>query len=293
LTAAILFQLLNGLVWGWAVALIALGLNLVYGVLRIINVAHGAFYMLGAVSGLLILELLQTISSSYLVNFAVALLVAPLLVGLVGMLLEWAAIRPIADKPVLTIIATFALLLIIQQGVQLLLPGAHQIAPPLRGGVEIFGLRYPLYRVLLAGLALLFLVALWLCLYKTRFGAWARAVRQDRELALALGIPVPWVYSLTFGLGVALAAASGVLTAPIVSVEARMGMDILIEAFIVVIVGGLGSLRGAVIAALLFRTAEGLLSVWWDPIAARALALLFMGGLLLIRPQGLFGIRGD
>jgi len=289
----VLFQLLNGFVWGWVVALIALGLNLVYGVLRIINVAHGAFYMLGAVLGLLVLEFLQTINSHYVLNFALTLLIAPLLVGLMGALLEWALLRPIADKPLLTIIATFALLLILQQGVQLVLPGAHAIAPPVGGGIRLLGLRYPLYQLALAGLAVGFMLILWLGLYRTRFGVWARAVRQDRELALAVGIPVPWVYSITFGLGVALAAAAGLLTAPIVSVEANMGMDILIEAFMVVIVGGLGSLRGAVIAALIFRVAEGILSVWWDPITSRALALLLMGAVLLVRPRGLFGAEGD
>lgn len=291
--ALVLFQLLNGFIWGWAVALMALGLNLVYGVLRIINVAHGAFYMVGAVVGWVILEQLQKISDIYVLNFAVALLAAPLLAGLLGMLLEWAALRPIAGQPMLTIIATFALLLVLQQGAQLLLPGAHRVAPPIGGGVKLLSLRYPLYRLVLAGLSVLLMLALWLFLYKTRFGVWARAVRQDRELALALGIPVPWVYGLTFGLGVALAAAAGILTAPIVSVEANMGMDILLEAFIVVIVGGLGSLRGTVIAALSFRLAEGLFTVWTEPITARALALLFMGALLLVRPQGLCGTAED
>ncbi len=289
----VLFQLLNGFVWGWALALIALGLNLVYGVLRIINVAHGAFYMLGAVAGWAILGQLRAISDLYLLNFALALLVAPLLVGLLGMLLEWTILRPREDKPVLTIIATFALLLILQQGVQLLLPGAQRVVPPIAGGMEIFGLRYPIYRLVLAGLSMGFMLVLWLLLYKTRFGMWARAVHQDRELALAIGLPVPWIYGLVFGLGVALAAAAGVLTAPIVPVEASMGMIILIEAFMVVIVGGLGNLPGAIIAALLFRLAEGFFTVWMEPITARALALLFMGALLFLKPQGLFGTHED
>ncbi len=285
----VLFQLLNGFVWAWAVALMALGLNLVYGVLRVINVAHGAFYMLGAVVGWVILEQIQGISDFYALNFAVALLVAPLLVGFLGVLLEWIALRPIEGQPVLTIIATFALLLILQQGVQLLLPGTEQVASPITGGVEIFGLRYPVYRWVLAGLAGMFMLFLWLVLYKTKFGLWSRAVRQDRELALALGIPVPRIYGLTFGLGVALAAVAGILTAPIVPVEATMGMDILLDSFIVVIVGGLGSLKGAVVAALIFQLAKGLFTVWTSPVTAHALALLLMGGLLLLKPQGLFG----
>ncbi len=288
--ALVLFQLLNGFVWGWVVALIALGLNLVYGVLRIVNVAHGAFYMLGAVGAYALLEALSGWAAPYGVKFALALLVVPPSVGLLGVLIEGALLRPLIAKPVLTVIATFALLLILQQGVQLALPGeVHTLAKPLPGGVPLLGLRYPLYHLALAGVAALLLGLVALFLYKTRFGVWARAVRQDRELALALGIPVPRVYGLTVGLGTALAAAAGVLVAPIVAVEATMGMDILIEAFMVVIVGGLGSLRGAVVAALLLRLVEGLLAVWVEPVAARALALLLMGALLLIRPEGLFG----
>jgi branched-chain amino acid transport system permease protein len=289
----VLFQLLNGFVWGWVVALMSLGLSLIYGVLRIINVAHGAFYMLGAVAGYVLLGLLGDIGVGGAAGFALALLLAPVIVGLFGALLEAFVLRPIVHNPVLTIIATFALLLILQQGVQLLLPGVHTVDSPLRGGIAVFGLRYPVYRLALAGIALLIIAALGIFLYRTRFGTWARAVRQDRELALSLGIPVPWVYSLTFGLGSALAAAAGVLTAPIVPVEATMGMDVLLEAFIVVIVGGLGSLRGAVVAALIFRLAEGLLAAWVDPVSARAFALLLLGSVLLVRPHGLFGREGD
>ena len=289
----VVFQLLNGFVWGWAVALMALGLNLVYGVLRIINVAHGAFYMLGAVAGWAILEQLQRVSDLYTLNFTLALLVAPLLVGLLGMFLEWTVLRPIESQPVLTIVATFALLLILQQGVQLLLPGVQSMASPITGGLELFGLRYPFYQWLVAGVSAASMLTLWLFLYRTRLGLWSRAVRQDPELALAMGVPVPWVYGLTFGLGVSLAAVAGFLTAPIVHVEASMGMDILLDSFIVVIVGGLGSLKGAVITALIFRLAEGLFTVWAEPVTAHALALLLMGALLLIKPNGLFGQYAD
>jgi branched-chain amino acid transport system permease protein len=289
----VFFQLLNGFVWGWVVALMALGLNLVYGVLRIINVAHGAFYMLGAVAGWAILEQLEKISELYILNFALALLLAPLLVGLLGMLLERMALRPIERQPVLTIVATFALLLILQQSVQLIVHGAQHVASPIAGGIEIFGLRYPVYRLVLVPLAGFFMVLLWFLLHRTRFGLRSRAVRQDPELALALGISVPWVYGLTFGLGVALAATAGLLTSPIVPIEASMGMNILLDSFIVVIVGGLGSLKGAVIAALLFQLLNGIFSVWTAPVTAHALALLLMGALLLLRPQGLFGQYAD
>ena len=287
----VLFQLVSGFVWGWVVALVALGLSLIYGVLRVINVAHGALYMLGAAVGVALYDPLQSALGNAPLAFALVLVLSPLLVGALGALLEATTLRPLVERGrfVMTIVTTFALLLILQQGAQLLLPGVRSVPAPLAGGVELWGLRYPLYRLVLAAIAMLLLGLTALFLYRTRFGLWARAVRQDRELALSLGIPAPWVYSGTFALGAALAAAAGWLTAPIVSVDPMMGMDILLQSFLVVIVGGLGSLRGAVVAALLLRLAEGLLTVWFDPVGARALALLLMGALLLLRPHGLFG----
>lgn len=287
----VLFQLVSGFVWGWVVALVALGLSLIYGVLRVINVAHGAFYMLGAAVGVALYEPLRALLGNSPLAFVLVLILSPLLVGAFGALLEAITLRSLVERGrvVMTIVTTFALLLILQQGAQLLLPGVRSVPAPLTGGVELLGLRYPLYRLALAAIALLLLGLVALFLYRTRFGLWARAVRQDRELALSLGIPAPWVYSGTFALGAALAAAAGWLTAPIVSVDPMMGMDILLQSFLVVIVGGLGSLRGAVVAALLLRLVEGLLTVWFDPIGARALALLLMGALLLGRPHGLFG----
>ncbi len=287
----VLFQLLSGFVWGWVVALVALGLSLVYGVMRIINVAHGAFYMLGAAVGISLYEPLRSLLGSAPLAFSLVLLLAPLLVGALGALLEVTTLRPLVARGrfAMTIVATFALMLILQQGAQLLLPGVRSVPAPLSGGVELLGLRYPLYRLALAAMALLLLGLTALFLYRTRFGLWARAVRQDRELAVSVGIPAPWVYSGTFALGAGLAAAAGWLTAPVVRFDPQMGMDILLQSFLVVIVGGLGSLRGAVVAALLLRVTEGLLTVWFDPVGARALALLLMGALLLLRPHGLFG----
>ena len=289
----VLFQLLNAFVWSWVVALIALGLNLVYGVLRVINVAHGAFYMLGAVVAWSLIRLTEPLGTPYEMAFAAALILAPLLVGTAAWLTERVALRPIIDRPILTIIATFGLMLILEQAVQELIPSVQTLAQPLAGSIPVLGLRYPLYRLLVAATALATMVAVGLALSRTRFGLWARAVRQNRELALSLGVPVPHVYGLAFGVGSALAALAGVLTAPIVTVHAHMGLDILIDAFTVVIVGGLGSLSGAVVAAFLYRMSEGVLSVWIDPVLARALALALMAAILVWRPQGLFGHERD
>ena len=275
----LLLHLLNGLVWGLILALMALGLNLIYGVLRIINVAHGALYMLGAVLGW---------SLTQMGNFWLALIIAPILVGLLGLLIERTVLRPVEGRPGLTIIATFGLLLLIQHGVLILFGGAPRPLPvPLHFNISIMGLRYPGYRLFVASAALLALGGLWLLLHRTRLGLWLRAVAQSRDLALAVGIPVPLIYLTAVGLGASLAALAGVLTAPIVSVSYRMGDEILIAAFIVVVIGGLGSLEGSVIAAISLGLVEGLLALALSPISARVLALAAMGSLLLLRPQGL------
>lgn len=285
----ILFQLLNAFVWSWVVALVALGLNLVYGVLRVINVAHGAFYMLGAAVAWALLEASAPLGVPYGPSFLIVGILAPLLVGALAWLTERVALRPIVDRPILTIIATFGLMLILEQTVQELMPSVRTLASPVSGSIPVFGLQYPIYRGLVAGAALIAMLGVGSALARTRWGLWTQAVRQNRELALTLGIPVPHVYGLTFGLGSALAALAGVLTAPIVTVHAQMGLGVLIDAFTVVIVGGLGSLSGAVVAAFIYRLSEGLLTVWTDPVLARALALGLMGAILVLRPQGLFG----
>jgi len=289
----ILFQLLNAFVWSWVVGLIALGLNLVYGVLRVINVAHGAFYMLGAVAAWAVIQASAPLGWANGLSFLLALAVAPLAVGALAWLIERWALRPIIDRPILTIIATFGLMLVLEQTVQELIPSVRTIAPPIADSIPLLGLRYPIYRLVVAGLALATMLAVGLVLARTRFGLWAQAVRQNRELALSSGVPAPRVYGQAFGLGSALAALAGVLTAPIVTVDAQMGLDILIDSFTVVIVGGLGSLSGAVVAAFIYRMSEGLLSVWTDPVLARALALGLMASILVLRPQGLFGHAQD
>ena len=279
----ILFQLLNGFIWGWILALISLGLSLVYGITGIINVAHGALYMLGAVVGWYVIKATG--------NFWLALLVAPLVVGTLGILLEFIALRPLHNQPAVTIIATFALMLVLQQLVLMYFGGTPQsVANPWPGVIEIGDRLFPKYRFLVAGLSALMLIGIGLFLFRTKLGLSIRAVRQNPELALTLGIPVSTVYSLVFGLGSALAAFAGVLASPIVSVDHQMGLDILITAFMVVIVGGLGSLRGALIAAIFFSSLEGLIAAIpsVDPTLARIIALLIMGTLLLLRPHGLF-----
>ena len=273
---------LNAVVWGMIMALIALGLNMIFGLLHIINMAHGALYMLGAVVAWYLIELTG--------NFWIALVVAPLCVGIVGIAMERGLLRKIEDKPITTIICTFGVMLVIQQLVLMIFGGSpRRIAAPIPYRFPLFQLEYPLMRIVIAFISILVMVGLWFFLRKTKYGLWMRAVVQDREMAIALGIPVNKVYMWTFVLGSALAAFSGVLAAPIVSVEFMMGREVLIMAFIIVIVGGMGNLEGSVIAAIMISLIQGIGSLFFAPSIATVFALAFMIIVLLIRPQGLFG----
>lgn len=271
----------NGLVWGLIVALMSLGLNLIYGVLGVVNVAHGALYMLGAVLGWALAQQL---------GFWAAALLAPLLVAVLGAMAERLTLRPLLGRPAMTILATFGWMLIAQQAVVLspFGPGQQRLGAPLSGVVWLGAAPYPAYRLGLAVMALGLIALVGLVLHKTRLGAWMRAVRQNPELALGLGIPVPRVFTLTFALGAWLAALAGVLSAPLVAVHALMGADLLILAFLVVVVGGGGNLAGAVVVAVAARVLEGALSAWIQPTEAQLLTWLALGALLLWRPHGVF-----
>jgi branched-chain amino acid transport system permease protein len=285
LESALILGAANGLVWGFILALIALGLTLVFGVIRIINVAHGDLYMLGAVIGWYVI--------GYVGNFWIALVLVPVIMGVLGLVMERTVLRPIEDKAILTIIATFGLSLVFQQSVLATFGGAPQrIAPPFHAVVNLYGYGYDVFRIFVAGCSIVALAALWLFLYKTRFGTWIRAVRQDRELSLGVGIPTNGVYLATFAIGSGLAALGGVLAAPIVALDFQMGIDILPSALMVVIIGGLGSLEGSLLAAILLGELEGIASVFVTPTTAKIFQLLAMSVVLLVRPRGLFGRKG-
>ena len=273
--------LLNGMTWGLIIALMALGLNLIFGLLEIVNMAHGSLFMLGAVIGWFVIDATG--------NFFVALVFAPLAVGVIGMTVERGILRPIEDDMSITLIATFGLLLIFQQlALMTFGPGTRSITAPIAGTVSFGSISYSRYRIAVAVIAVLLMVGLYLFLFKTRYGTWMRGVRQDRETASALGIPTSKVYVFTFGLGSLLAALAGVLLAPIVSVGHLMGLDILAVAFIVVIVGGLGSLRGVLIASLIYALVENVSTIFMTPVEARILTLVLMIAFVLVRPDGIF-----
>ena len=272
---------LNGLVWGLIVALIALGLSIIFGLLDFINVAHGDFFMVGAVIAWVLIDRTG--------NFWIAFAIVPVIGLLAGAVVERAVLRPVENDASLSIVASFGLSLILQEGV-LATYGAtpKRILDPIGATFPVANLQYEYYRLFAAGVAVVAIAAFFLFLHRTKFGTWMRAVRQDRETAIALGVPSDRIFMVTFGLGVALAMLGGVVAAPLTSVEFRLGLDVLPLCFIAVIIGGLGNLPGTAAAAVLLSVLEGFITAFAEPTTARIISLILMSVVLLARPQGLF-----
>jgi branched-chain amino acid transport system permease protein len=272
---------MNGLIWGLIIALIALGLAIIFGLLDIINLAHGDFFMVGTVLTWATLQLTG--------NFWLAFIVAPLIGFLLGALIQRMIIQPIHNVAALSIVATFGLSLVLEESVRITFgPTPRRILPPVQGTVALFGIDYELYRLFAAVVAIIALVGFFLFLNHTQLGTWMRAVRHDRDTATAMGIPTQRVYTFTFAIGFALAALGGVVAAPITTVDFRGGVDILPFCFMAVIIGGLGNLPGTAAAAVLLSFFEGSIQSVANPTVARISSLVLMSSVLLLRPQGLF-----
>jgi len=275
----LVLQLVNGFVWGWILALLALGLTLVFGLLDVVNIAHGVLYAFGAISTWYIATLLG--------SFWLSVAVTPLLVGLLGLAAYVVTVRPVESTPIATVIATFGLLFIFQHVALLVFgPNPSSVPMPIDVNIPLMGRTYPVYRLVVAAIAIVVIGGLWLFLHRTDYGIWVRATQQDRETAIAMGIPAAKIYTLTFGLGSALAALGGVLAAPITAVQFNMGIDVIIDVFIVVIAGGLGSFAGTVVVALFLRELEGVSAIFLSPVLSKAVALLAMVAVLVVRRQG-------
>lgn len=274
--------LLEGTVGALVLALTALGLSLVFGVMRIVNVAHGEFFMLGAVAAWYV----ATASGSFLL----ALVVAPVAVGAVAVLADRLVLRRIDYGPESTIVATIGLLYVLQQLVLTVYgPYARPVAPPIYFRVAFPWFGYSGYKLVVAAVAAALLAGTWIALSRTRFGLYMRATQQDREMAQAFAVPVNRVYTLAFGVGAALAAVAGALIVPIQQAHYLMGLDALLLSFVVVILGGLGSLRGTLVAALLVGLSDGVISVFFSPTLAKIVATLLVALVLAVRGRGLFG----
>lgn len=270
-------------------ALTALGLSLVFGVMRVVNVAHGEFFMLGAVAAWFVTTAMP---GPPWLGFAAALALCPLIVGAVAASADWAVLKRLNYDPEATIVATIGLLYILQQAALTIYgPDARPVVPPFTLRLQLPWFGYSGYKIAVVVAAALILIAVWLFLTRTRAGLVMRATQIDRETARAFGINVDRVYAGVFALGAALAAVAAVLIVPIQQAHYLMGHDPLLLSFIVVIIGGLGSLRGTLVAALVIGLSDGIISVFFSPTLAKILATLFVAFVLVFRPQGLFGER--
>lgn len=283
----LLLAILEGLVSAAVLSLTALGLSLVFGVMRIVNVAHGEFFMLGAV---LAWAVSNALGGHPAVGFVAALVVAPLVVGAVALLAERLVLRRLNYNPESTIVATIGLLYIIQQlALTFYGPEARPVPPPFSYRILLPWFGYSGYKLSIVAFSALLLVATWLVLTRTKIGLVMRATQYDRETAQAFAIPVDRVYAGVFALGAMLAALAAVLIVPISQAHYLMGQDPLLLSFIVVIIGGLGSLRGTVVAAVLIGLSDGVVSMFFSPTLAKMIATLVVALVLVFRPQGLFG----
>ncbi len=283
----IALQVFTGLALGAIYVLLALGLSLLFGMMTIVNFAHGAFYMLGAYVGVAILGLGG--------NFWTCLFLVPLAVGLVGMAAERVLIRPLygrgIDDPLLL---TFGLAYVLVEAVRILFgtQGLPFDTPDALVGASDIGIGYfPTYRLFVIAVAVLVVLGLWLFLERTSYGLIIRAGARDPQIVRILGVNIGRVWLVVFGIGTGLAALAGLLAAPLQGASPEMGNSILAEAFVVTVVGGMGSLLGAVLAGLLVGVVVSLTSLF-EPEMAQVAIFALMAVVLLVRPQGFFGRAG-
>jgi branched-chain amino acid transport system permease protein len=281
-------QMINGASIGVAVVLMALGLTIIFGLLDVINMAHGEFYAIGAYAAVTLLGVG--------IPFWWALVLTPVFMAVLGYACERTLIQRVfhsKDRHTLTLLLTFGLAIILEDALKIIF-GANplRLEAPITGASEVMGLFFPNYRLFVMALGSLVIASVWVVVFRTRLGAMVRAAAYDRNMAASLGVPVKVVYAGTFAFGVALAGLAGVLLAPIYSVFPTMGRDFVLIAFSVVIIGGMGSIKGAVIAGLVLTQVQSISSLYISPVWSDPLLFSIMVLVLMWRPQGLFGKLG-
>jgi branched-subunit amino acid ABC-type transport system permease component len=276
----VVLQLLNGLVVGSSLALVASGLALVFGVLDIVNFAQGELFMLG---GYVLFFTLQATG-----NFLLGVAAAAVIVGLAGGALLYGMVWPLLGKSqALPLLATLGLSLILQQLAIIFFNSTTRAVPaPIAWRIPVENIDYPVYNLAIIFVSAALLVAGYFFLKSTRYGIWLRAVAENRPMAAALGVPVPKVYFLAFVLSAGLAGVAGALLAPVVSVYTTVGSDVILNAFIVVVAGGMGNFRGAAVVALLLGEVEAVGSIWFRPVEVQVFALFLVIAILVYRSRG-------
>lgn len=280
-------QLFTGLALGAIYVLLAVGLSLIFGMLTVVNFAHGAFFMLGAYAGLVALEKTG--------SFWLAMLLAPLAVAALGMLCERWLIRPLYGRGIdYPLLLTFGLAYMMVEAVRMAFGKAgipFDTPEALQGATSLGFADFPTYRLFVIGVVAVLLAVLWVVIERTSFGLIVRAGARDPVIVRVLGVDVSRVWLVVFGVGTGIAALAGVLSAPLQGVSPEMGTSVLTIAFVVTVVGGMGSLLGAVVAGLLVGVAESMSALFF-PEASKVSMFVIMAAVLLIRPQGLFGRAG-
>mgnify|MGYP001232385474 CR=1 FL=1 len=281
-------QVVTGLALGVAVILVALGLTIIFGLLDVINMSHGEFYALGAFIALALGQLG--------LPFWLLLVGVPILMLPIGYIVERGLIQRVfhsEDRHVTTLLLTFGFGLVLEDALRLVFgPNPYKPETPIKGAIEVLGTYLPLYRLFMIGIGSLVIIGTALIVYRTRLGAMVRAAAFDRNMAASLGVPVERVYAGAFAFGVALAGLAGVLLAPIYSVFPTMGRDFILLAFTVIIVGGMGSIGGAVIAGLFLTQVQAISSLYISPVWADPIVFGIMVLMLVVRPKGLRGRLG-
>ncbi|MEM4302677.1 MAG: branched-chain amino acid ABC transporter permease [Candidatus Caldarchaeum sp.] len=278
---------LNGLAFGISISLLSVGLTLVFGIAKIINFAHGEMFMMGG--------WVAFVSILFLENFWVGLLIAVLFMSGFGFLIERYLISRLYTQqhsPLLILILTFGLALIIRESVRVFTERDYTMPDPVGVLVPIAGTHYPVYRLLVITIGLIFYLFFWFLINRTRLGIIIRAASEDSEMVSCLGINVRRVYTYIFVLGSALAAFAGVIMTPLWSLTVDIGATMILWAFIIIIIGGMGSIGGSILASILFGQIFALGSIWLEP---REMEILIFGTLvtiLLVRPRGFFGKPG-
>lgn len=285
--AYLLTQIMNGLVWGMVLGLIAMGLTLIFGLLDIVNFAHGAFYAFGAFIAW------QTLLSGG--NYWVALITVPIASAALGLLIETTLIRRLYGQDMkFTLIFNFGLMLVIVQGCRGIwgkLGKPFFVPSELAFSIDFGLFTFPAYRLFVLFLSTVIAITVYLFLKKTHVGMAVRAGIQNREMVQALGIDISKIYTLVYTIGIAIAGIAGLAAAPLFGVYPEMGMEVLIPAFVVVVIGGMGSFSGSIIAGILVGEVATL-PIIWEPRVAQVMIYIFMAIILLSRPAGLFGELG-
>jgi branched-chain amino acid transport system permease protein len=284
-----LLNLLNGLQLSMLIFLLAVGLTVIFGLMDIFNLAHGAFYTVGAYAGLVIFQATG--------SFWIALALAPLLPFVLGAILQYVFLQPLTLKGRSShldlALFTFGLMFVTMGVIELIFGPAYatiEVPPQLQGGVQVLGITYPFYRLFIIGLGLAVAAVLWIVLDHTIFGAIVRAGVDNREMVVGMGVNISLVFAVVFGIGTALAGLAGVVAAPVLSIFSQMGMSVLITAFIVVIIGGLGNFKGSFYGAIVVGMVETMIRAYLPELQLFAIYIL-LAVVMFFRPQGLFAAR--